>query len=67
MINSRANQNFFEYINQHRIEESKQLLADKTSQSIADIALAVGFGSLSVFNSNFKKLTDMTPTQYRKQ
>jgi len=67
VINSCAQQNFFEYINQHRVEASCQLLLEQTDESIADIALLVGFGSLSVFNTNFKKIVGKTPTQYRQQ
>jgi len=67
VINSCAEKNFFEYINEHRVEESRQLLLDDPGRSIADVALLVGFGSLSVFNTNFKKISGQTPSQFRKQ
>jgi AraC-like DNA-binding protein len=33
--------------------------------SVTEIALSVGYNSLSGFNAAFRDLTDMTPTQYR--
>jgi|GEM_PF-1470972 len=67
VINSCAQKNFFEYINEHRVQESRQLLLDEPDTSIADVALLVGFGSLSVFNANFKRIIGQTPSQFRKQ
>ena len=49
-----------------RIEESKKLLRYST-QSITDIALAVGFSSSSYFNTTFKKIEGKTPLEYRKE
>jgi len=67
VINSCAQKNFFEYINEHRVAESRQLLLSEPDTSIADVALLVGFGSLSVFNTNFKRIIGQTPSQFRKQ
>lgn len=36
-----------------------------SESSITEIALSVGYNSLSGFNAAFRDLTDMTPTQYR--
>ena len=68
VINSCAGQNFFEYINSHRVAEAKRMLeADSGAQrTISDIALEAGFSSQNVFNGHFKKLVGMTPSQYRK-
>jgi AraC-like DNA-binding protein len=62
-------QNFYEYINRYRIAEAKRLLAEQGPQakSITDIYFAVGFNSKSVFNTFFKRLEGMTPSQYREQ
>jgi len=67
LINERLNQNFFDFINSHRIEEAKHRLQDPESRqkSIVAIAYDVGFHSKSTFNSAFKKYTKMTPSQYR--
>jgi len=60
-------QNFYEYINSYRIAEAKRLLAlqGQDAQTITDIYFAVGFNSKSVFNTFFKRLEGLTPSQYR--
>ncbi len=67
VINSRAGESFFDYINRHRIEEAAVLLREQPERSVSDIALATGFGSQNVFNGHFKKRLGVTPTQYRKR
>ncbi len=57
-------QSFSPYINNLRIEKSKELLID-TNDSILEIALATGFSSASYFNNIFKKVVGMTPVAYR--
>jgi AraC-like DNA-binding protein len=59
--------NFFDFINQYRVEEAKKLLADvETKRSILDIALMVGFNSTSTFYTAFKKFTGDSPVKFRK-
>lgn len=67
VINEKFGQNFFEFINQRRIEESKRLMDDPNNDhlNIAAIGYTSGFNSISAFNSAFKKFSDMTPSQYR--
>ncbi len=68
IINERLNQNFFDFINAHRIEEAKRQLLDpkKKHLSILGIAEEVGFNSKSTFNAAFKKHAGMTPSEWRK-
>lgn len=66
-INRHFQMNFYEYINQYRIEEAKKSLVNEQNKSITEIFYAVGFNSKSVFNTFFKKSVGMTPSQYRKQ
>ena len=68
IINERLNQNFFDFINAHRIEEAKRMLTDpgKRHYSILAIAEEVGFNSKSAFNAAFKKHANMTPSEFRK-
>lgn len=54
------------YLLKVRVERAKELLAD-TDQKISDIALSVGFSNQQRFNEIFKKYTNLTPLQYRKQ
>jgi AraC-like DNA-binding protein len=69
VINKKMNETFSELVNSRRIEEVKKRLtshqdADKT---ILEIAFDSGFNTKTSFNRVFKKLTNMTPSQYRKQ
>lgn len=56
---------FTEYVNHLRVERAKLYLRDNT-MSIADIAYAVGFDDQSYFTRIFKRLTNVSPGQYRK-
>lgn len=53
-----------EYINRLRIDEAVKQLEENTLK-IIDIALLVGFESLSTFNRAFKNIMKKTPTEYR--
>jgi AraC-like DNA-binding protein len=68
-INKKAGQNFSDFINSYRIKDAQLLLASPEyhNQKIAAIAFETGFHSLSSFNTSFKKVTLMTPSEYRKQ
>lgn len=55
-----------QYIFNKRLEYSKTLLAT-TALSITEIAFQCGFSSTSHYIQAFKKATNITPAQYRKQ
>jgi AraC-like DNA-binding protein/mannose-6-phosphate isomerase-like protein (cupin superfamily) len=59
-------QSFTAYLNHFRIAKAGELLA-KTDKSIAEVSLEVGFCDQSHFGFVFRKLTHMTPLQYRHQ
>jgi AraC-like DNA-binding protein len=68
IINEYSHRNFYDYVNQFRIEEAKRQLADKTSgRNISEILYAVGFNSKSSFNTAFKEATGVSPSHFRKQ
>jgi AraC-like DNA-binding protein len=52
------------YLEQVRIHRARQFL--RTGQAIADVAFRTGFTDQSHFSRHFKKLTGVTPGQYRK-
>lgn len=60
--------NFNEYLNRHRLADTKQALADPAQAEvpILTIALDAGFQSLGPFNRAFKADTGMTPTEFRR-
>jgi YesN/AraC family two-component response regulator len=55
-----------EYIQKLRIEQACNLLRD-TEMKVLDIAGQVGYTDIKFFNQIFKRITGMTPTQYRKK
>ena len=67
VINENFNQNFFNFINNYRIEEFKKRVGDKKFDhyTLLSIGLDCGFNTKSSFNSIFKKSTGMTPSEYK--
>lgn len=53
-----------EYLNETRIKNAKILLKS-TNYSISEISSFTGFSSQSYFSQRFKKITDLSPRQYR--
>lgn len=66
LFKSETGQTITEYVNEIRVQSSKKLLL-QTSASILDIAIQVGFSSQAYFGRTFKKLTGVTPSEFRKQ
>ena len=68
LISKNSDFNFNDYVNKHRIEESKKMLNDENYKdyTITAIGLESGFNSKSSFYSAFKKFTNKTPTEYIK-
>jgi len=54
----------YEYIQQLRIDDAKRLL-NTTNKTVSEIAFEVGFESISQFNRTFKKITKVSPSQYK--
>jgi AraC-like DNA-binding protein len=67
VINTTMHQSYYDFINQYRVEEFKNRLADPESEryNLLSIALDSGFNSKGTFNSIFKKFTGMTPSEYK--
>ena len=68
VINEQLGKNFFEFINEYRVEEVKQLMAKNKDRKFTLLSIAHdgGFNSKSSFNSTFKKYTNNTPKEYMK-
>jgi len=56
---------FVEYLNKVKIGYACKLLGEK-DDSIVDIAYHSGYNTLANFNRQFRKLKNMTPSEYRK-
>jgi AraC-like DNA-binding protein len=69
VINEILGQNFYNFINRHRIEEASQMLTNPKDKKITilEVLYKVGFNSKSSFNTLFKKYTGLTPTEFRKK
>ncbi len=69
IINTKLNQNYYDFINRYRVEEfESNLLKDEFKNfTILVVAFESGFKSKSSFNTVFKKFTGMTPTEYKNQ
>ena len=64
MFKKETGQTFINYLNNYKIERSKDLLKN-TNKTLLDISLEVGFNNQSYYSTIFKKYTNMTPQEYR--
>jgi AraC-like DNA-binding protein len=68
LINETTKDNFYNFINRYRVEEAKKLLASAKMEelNILGIAFASGFNSKTTFNTTFKRIVGISPSQYSK-
>lgn len=52
------------YLNQLKIDAAKQMLIS-TKATMIDVAMEMGYSDLSTFNKSFKKISNITPSEYR--
>ena len=66
VLNEGFGLNFFQFINGYRVAEAQRLLASARHQhlSMVGIAFEAGFSSKTTFNTTFKKVTGLTPSQF---
>lgn len=62
----RTQENLTSYINRVRTDKAKDLLLDP-SLSVSEISRLTGFSDHNYFSKVFKKMTGMTPVEYRHQ
>ena len=69
LINEQFGKTFSAFINDYRVRNAQQLLADedKKDEYIINIAYASGFNNKTSFYTAFKKRTGLSPKMYRKQ
>ena len=63
--NGTTGKNFSDYLKEIRIENAKNMLLN-TEQQVEDISFAVGYSDIKYFSRLFKKLTGVTPTEFRR-
>jgi AraC-like DNA-binding protein len=68
IINEQLGKNFYEFVNGYRVEEVKRMMEDSQydNLTISALGLEAGFKSKTAFNTNFKKITGYTPTEWKK-
>ncbi|GGD52932.1 hypothetical protein GCM10011514_16340 [Emticicia aquatilis] len=66
VINEKEQKNFYDLINEWRIQEFLREVKNEKNKNYTLIAIAYdcGFNSKASFNRNFKKYTGKTPTEY---
>ncbi|HCM90645.1 MULTISPECIES: PocR ligand-binding domain-containing protein [Vagococcus] len=64
LFKKEVGKNFVDYVNEKKINRSKILLQDST-WSIDSIAHSLGFSQSSYFSKLFKKVTNISPREYR--
>jgi AraC-like DNA-binding protein len=57
---------FTDYLARVRVEKAKHLL-ENPHLRVSEIAFETGFDSISQFNRSFKRITGMSPTQFRSE
>lgn len=63
LLSSYTSKNFTDLVTECRIEKAKELL--KENYQIKEIASSLGFGSHNYFSKVFKKVTGLTPKEYK--
>ncbi len=68
VINEQLEHSFFELLASYRIQEAQRILSSEKGKklTIEEVAEQVGYNSKSAFNAAFKKITESTPSAYRK-
>ena len=65
MFQNQFNMGIAEYVNYCRVEQAKQLLT-ATKLTVKKIGEDVGYSTTDTFTRNFRKLENLTPTEYRR-
>jgi AraC-like DNA-binding protein len=67
VINTHFKENFYDLINRYRVEEVKRILDQPggTNVNILNVGKNAGFSSKTAFNVNFKRITNMSPAEYK--
>lgn len=66
LLNEEYRYGFAQYVKEFRVKEAKQLIHTRNELSLEGIGFEAGFSSKSSFFDAFKKITNSTPSEYRK-
>lgn len=65
LFKKNTGQNFLEYLQETRINNAKKMLKN-SELSIAAICESIGYSDTKTFNKTFKKITGLSPREFRK-
>lgn len=67
VINKALGKNFYDLVNDYRIREACRIFDTNTDNglTVLEVLYQVGFNSKSSFNTQFKKKTGLTPSEYK--
>lgn len=65
LFKNRTKKHFVEYLNEVRVSNACKLLME-SDKSMSQVAFSCGYRTVSNFNKLFKKITGLTPKEYRK-
>ncbi len=68
IINQKIGKNFYQFVNEYRVQETKKRIVDPAYNNLTILAIGFdsGFNSKSTFNAIFKSVTDMTPSEFKR-
>jgi two-component system response regulator YesN len=64
LFKKETGQTINDYYNAYKIEKAKQLLTDRTIK-LLEVASATGYNDVKYFTRTFKRITGITPSEYR--
>ena len=64
MFKQKTGQNFVDYLNEIRINKSKELLKNP-ERKMYQVAKAVGYDNIKYYYRVFRKYSGMTPSEYQ--
>jgi len=69
VFNQFLNQNYYDFVNEYRVAEFKQLVNNPqySKYTLSALSEKCGFSSRASFFRSFKKLTGITPNEYIQQ
>lgn len=69
IVNTDLDTSFKDYLNNLRVSEAKSYLQNPnfSNYTLVAIGLEAGFNSKSAFNASFKKITGLTPSQFKSE
>ncbi|RFB12056.1 response regulator [Bacillus sp. HNG] len=65
LFKQQLNKKFVDYVTEIKIQEGKKLLVNTTLR-MSEIADRLGYADVAYFSNNFKKITGLSPSDYRK-